>query len=141
MTKRSYLFFAVTAFVLSVASITARAQGPNTFKADIPFDFTVGKTRLPAGTYTITLPQTAGAPTVSLRSSEGNSSVVALTNWTRSSKPEVEKGLMFVKAADGYHLYQVHVPGREIGQQLRQNRKVAVTLARLNIDLKPARSE
>lgn len=141
MKKRSFLYMAVMAFVLGVGSVSASAQG-QVLKADIPFEFMVGKTKLPAGEYTVTLPQTGGAATVSLRGTEDDTFALALTNWVNAKKADIKDGLTFVRSGDRYFLYQIHVPGREIGQELVRSKQLfGGELARKIVDLKPAKTE
>ena len=140
MKKRSFLLFGLMAVVLGVGTISASAQG-KVLRADIPFEFTVGKVALPAGEYSITLPHTGGANTISFRSTDGESFGLAMTNWVNSKKAENGTGLTFIKSGDTYYLYQVHVAGREIGQEvLRSGKLVQTEIARKTIALKPARS-
>ena len=128
------------AIVLGVGAISASAQG-KVLRADIPFEFTVGKVALPAGEYSITLPQTGGANTISFRSTDGESFGMALTNWVNSKKAENGTGLTFIKSGDKFYLYQVHVEGREVGQEvLRSGKLVQTEIARKTVALKPARS-
>lgn len=141
MKKRSFLYMAVMAFVLGVGSVSASAQG-QVLKADIPFEFMVGKTKLPAGEYTVTLPQTGGAATVSLRGTEDDTFALALTNWVNAKKADIKDGLTFVRSGDRYFLYQIHVPGREIGQELVRSKQLfGNSIAKKTVDLKPARTE
>ncbi len=52
---RSFILFGFLAAILGISAIDTSAQG-RTLRVDIPFDFTVGKTTLPAGQYRIVLP-------------------------------------------------------------------------------------
>ena len=140
MKKRSFLLFGLMAVVLGIGTISASAQG-KVLRADIPFEFTVGKVALPAGEYSITLPPTGGANTVSFRSVDGESFGMALTNWVNSNKAKASNGLTFIKSGDKYHLYQVHVEGLEIGREvLRSGKLVQTEIARKTVEPKPARS-
>lgn len=138
MTKSSFIIIAAIAFVFGIGSITASAQG-QVLKADIPFEFTVGKTTLPAGEYIVKLPETAGARIVSFKKADGEGYGSVMTNQVSSKDAEVASGLVFVKSGDRYFLYQVH-NGAEIGQQAVKTGKVAGTeLARKTVVLKPSR--
>jgi hypothetical protein len=139
MTKQSFIIIAALAFVFGIGTVTASAQG-QVLKADIPFEFTVGKKTLPAGEYLVKLPETAGAQVVSFKKADGESYGMTLTNPVSSKGAEVQNGLVFVKSGDRYFLYQVH-NGREIGQQVVRSGGIsATTLARQTVALKPAKS-
>jgi hypothetical protein len=139
MTKQSFIIIAALAFVFGIGTVTASAQG-QVLKADIPFEFTVGKKTLPAGEYLVKLPETAGAQVVSFKKADGEGYGMTLTNQVSSKGAEVANGLVFVKSGDRYFLYQVH-NGREIGQQVvRSGSIAATTLARQTVALKPAKS-
>ena len=141
MTKRSFVLIAAIAFIFGIGSITASAQG-QVLKANIPFEFTVGKTTLPAGEYVVKLPQTAGASIVSLKKADGEGYGMTLTNPVNSKGAEVENGLIFVKTGGRYFLYQVHTAGREVGQEVVRSRRITGTeLARERVELKIAKSE
>jgi len=139
MKKQLFLLLGFMAFVLGLGTVTTLAQG-QILKADIPFEFTVGKTTLPAGLYTITLPQTGDAATVKFKGKDNESFAVALTNWVNSKKSGVQDGLTFIKSGDKYVLYQVHAPGRELGQEIVKTRRFGRDLARKTVELKPSRS-
>ena len=139
MTKQSFIIIAALAFVFGIGTVTASAQG-QVLKADIPFEFTVGKKTLPAGEYLVKLPETAGAQVVSFKKADGEGYGMTLTNQVSSKGAEVVNGLVFVKSGDRYFLYQVH-NGREIGQQVVRSGSIsATTLARQTVALKPAKS-
>ena len=139
MTKQSFIIIAALAFVFGIGTVTASAQG-QVLKADIPFEFTVGKKSLPAGEYLVKLPETAGAQVVSFKKADGEGYGMTLTNQVSSKGAEVQNGLVFVKSGDRYFLYQVH-NGREIGQQVVRSGSIsATTLARQTVALKPAKS-
>ena len=140
MTKRSFIIIAALAFVFGIGTATASAQS-QVLRAEIPFEFTVGKKSLPAGDYLVKLPETAGAQIVSLKKADGKGFGMALTNQVSSKGAEVANGLVFVKSGDRYFLYQVH-SGREIGQQVVKSGRIAgAELARRTVELKPAKSE
>lgn len=139
MTKQSFIIIAALAFVFGIGTVTASAQG-QVLKADIPFEFTVGKKTLPAGEYLVKLPETAGAQVVSFKKADGEGYGMTLTNQVSSKGAEVANGLVFVKSGDRYFLYQVH-NGREIGQQVVKSSKIrGEVLARQTVALKPAKS-
>lgn len=138
MKKRSFVLLGFMTFVLGLG-MTASAQG-QVLKADIPFEFTVGKTKLPAGEYMIILPQSGDAATVKFKGKDGNSFAMAMTNWVNSKKSGFQDGLTFIKSGDKYFLYQVHVPGSELGQEVLKAKRLGGELAQKTVELKPAKS-
>jgi hypothetical protein len=140
MTKRNFIIIAAFAFVLGLGSATASAQG-QILRAEIPFEFTVGKTTLPAGEYIVKLPETGGARVVSFKKADGEDFGMAMTNEVDSKDTGIANGLVFVKSGDKYILHQVHTTGREIGQEVVKTRRLAgAELARKTVALKPAKS-
>ena len=139
MTKQSFIIIAALAFVFGIGTVTASAQS-QVMKAEIPFEFTVGKKTLPAGEYLVKLPATAGAPVVAFKKADGDGYGMVMTNQVSSKSAEVQNGLVFVKSGDRYFLYQVH-SGREIGQQVVKSGRISGdVLARQTVVLKPAKS-
>jgi hypothetical protein len=141
MTKQSFVIVAALAFVFGIGTLTASAQG-QVLKADIPFEFTVGKATLPAGEYLIKLPETGGARVVTFKKADGEAHALVLTNPVNSKGAEIASGLVFVKAGDEYLLYQVHTEGRETGLEVIRSKRMAGTeLARKTVEFKMAKSE
>lgn len=137
MKKQSYILMAIVAFVLGVASVSAQSE----FRAEIPFDFTVGKAILPAGEYLFAVPQTGGAPTISVRNADRGSSAVILTGWFSPETRESSE-IKFVKVDGRFHLYQLYVAGRDLGQEVGKLKKAAANqLAVRKLDLKATGTE
>ena len=66
--KNTIYKLTITVLAAAALALPLAAQAPTTYRADIPFEFTVGKTTMPAGQYTI---QTSAAtPVFLLQSSE-----------------------------------------------------------------------
>jgi hypothetical protein len=87
----------------SVAATGANAQQP-TLKANIPFDFTVGNTRMPAGEYTITSPM---QEVLVLRTAGHSASVVSTEDYAESKSGSE---LVFDKYGEQYFLHEVLCP-------------------------------
>jgi hypothetical protein len=141
MTKKSFVIVAALAFVFGIGTLTASAQG-QVLRADIPFEFTVGKRTLPAGKYLVKLPETGGTRVIMFKRADGEAHAMAMTNPVSSKGAEVESGLIFVRSGDQYFLYQVHTEDREIGQEVIKSKRIAGTeLARKTVEFKMAKSE
>jgi hypothetical protein len=94
---RSFLTVAVMA-----AGVAAYPQSPNSWKVNIPFDFTVRHTNLPAGTYTVH----ESGPVVMLTSYNGKAASV-MTNKEEISKASNVSSLTFNINDGQYDLAQV----------------------------------
>src|SRR5271170_5861078 len=94
---RSILVVAVMA-----VGVAAYPQNPQSWKVNIPFDFTVRHTNLAAGTYTV---QQSG-PVVMLTSQNGKTANV-MTNNEILSKPSNYSSLTFTVSDGQYDLAQI----------------------------------
>jgi hypothetical protein len=92
---------ALLAAIVNVAIATASAQ--NIAKADIPFNFRVGSTPMPAGTYRI---EPAQAGVVWINQVNGNSHAVILAQ-TNAGTTAAPAKLVFNKYGDHYFLSEL----------------------------------
>jgi hypothetical protein len=116
---RNLLLILLTLSLLTIAGGTvARAQVVAAFKADIPFGFTVGNTRLPAGSYTIRrhLPSL-----MEIREAEGNRVVLFSTIDTDAAKTPKQPELIFNQLGDRYFLSKLFNAGNSIGAELQKS--------------------
>lgn len=116
---RNLLLILLTLSLLSIAGGTvARGQVVAAFKADIPFGFTVGNTRLPAGGYTIRrhLPGL-----MEIRAAEGNRVVLFSTRDTKAAKTPEQAELIFNRLGDRYFLSRLFNTGNGIGAELQKS--------------------
>ena len=135
---RSFLLFGFLAIAVGFGATEAAGQG-TVLRAEIPFEFTVGKKTLPAGEYRITLPSTGDASKVTFSSVNGDSFSMAMTQGIRSAKAEVANGLVFLKYGDKLVLYRVF-DGREIGHEVVSSKRlVRSEIAKQTMTLKPSR--
>ena len=101
--------------ILAIASLTIAtlASGAGAFaqqlKANIPFDFTVGNTTMPAGEYTIWSPS---RNFVDLRSTDHGSTATIVGNQSYYEAKSKSGGeLVFARYGDQYFLDSVLCPG------------------------------
>ena len=135
---RSFFLFGFLAIAVGFGATEAAGQG-TVLRAEIPFEFTVGKKTLPAGEYRITLPSTGDASKVTFSSVNGDSFSMAMTQGIRSAKAEVANGLVFLKYGDKLVLYRVF-DGREIGHEVVSSKRlVRSEIAKQTLTLKPSR--
>lgn len=108
-------------FGLAVAAtlpVAASEQGMNSTEivASVAFEFNVGETTFPAGSYTISA-RDIGAETVEIRPSRSKDIttvpvITRLAQRARSAK-KVASSLVFDKVGDTRYLSEVWIPGRE----------------------------
>ena len=127
MNRLRCAFFAL-GLLLVASAVQAQADG---VKADIPFDFVVGKQMLPAGEYTV-INQGPVNQAILIRSDEGKTAVLSLTQSCSSLNPSAKTKLVFHTMAGRYFLYQIWTEGNSSGRQLPKS-KAEVELAN-NID-------
>jgi hypothetical protein len=72
-------------------------------RANIPFDFTVGNTQMPAGEYKITSP---GEQEVRLQSAS-NASTATVVSLHSNAEPGPQSELVFLKYGDRYFLHRI----------------------------------
>jgi hypothetical protein len=114
---KTYFSLILVAAALLFAS-TAQAQAIHV-KADIPFDFVVGDTVYPAGTYTI-------APTSqssnALLLDGGDARALVIPNHCSLSLPSKSTKLVFDRMGSSYFLSQVWVAGRSDGREFPKSK-------------------
>ena len=90
----------------------------NTEKAKIPFDFSAGQSKLPAGEYLVKDTGTSG--TLQIRDTETGKSIFLMTR-TRTYGKDVAPRLIFHRIGDRYFLSQVWMAG-DSGYVLHQDK-------------------
>ena len=109
----------LAAMMIIAASVSANAQSLNyRLTANIPFDFSVGGEKLPAGKYWINRAQQSNGDTVvQIRSTDLHSNLVRFTIPVLASTPAKNSSLVFRRYGDEYFLYQVWTAGETTGRQ------------------------
>jgi len=99
---------------------SAQAQSlSNRMRINIPFEFSVGDSKLPAGEYSIGRAQPSSGDTVLLISNVNHpDSVLPLTNSAQSLNSKDVDTLVFHRYGDQYFLYQVWPAGGTYGREL-----------------------
>lgn len=107
--------------VLVTLSLSA-ALGPiglmaqNPMHVTVPFDFTVGSKSFAAGVYTV---HNGVAPSVvAIKSADGRSSIMTLTNGVQARQAPGKGKLIFNRYGESYFLSQIWAAGNEVGRQL-----------------------
>jgi hypothetical protein len=99
------------AVVILATCVHAQTGSSRRIVANIPFTFTVGKTNLPAGKYTITvLNPTSDRRILQLRSANGRSTAMTLTSSVIGDVSE-NSNLVFEHDGDRYYFAQAQMAG------------------------------
>jgi hypothetical protein len=125
-------FFTTSFLTLSLIGVvgigTARAQitGPVNFTTTFPF--TVGRTNLPAGSYTIRPVGPEGTDLALLISNEStrhthHTGAMFLTERTSSTTPAAQSDISFVRYGNRYFLDKIEISGEEDGAQAAMTRE------------------
>jgi len=122
MKKLSRVLSMSSLFVLlAVAPALGRNSSSHKIQADIPFEFIVGNTTLPAGTYTFTKP-TSTPGVLLIRSLDGHESLVVMTRDVQEGlTPPDETKLVFNRYGDQYFLAQVWTIGTVSGREFLES--------------------
>lgn len=111
--KRFFYIVIAVVILAGVLVTNAQAQSGSSQRiiANVPFSFSVGKTNLPAGRYTITvLNPTSDRRILQIRSANGRSSAMILTSEVISDAAENSK-LVFERDGDRYYFAQAQMAG------------------------------
>ena len=135
MNTKTYRIVAILGILLGFAVAGVNAQAPSRVEVNIPFEFSAGKTTLPAGIYSI---KRMSGNNVTLRSKDGHSSVILNAPVTdTSSDPNAVERIVFEKYGDQYALAQIWLTantGREIwiDKKGAKSERIAIALERNN---------
>jgi hypothetical protein len=112
----------VLALVMTVSAAIVNAQiVGGELEAKIPFEFTAGSTRLPAGTYLIRPTGEYGAPILELTTVDSKVGVL-LETIPAQAKPDQTSELIFDKMGDRYFLREIWAQGTAEGYTLEKPR-------------------
>ena len=103
--KSTRTLLTVAAMLVGISTFS-QAQEQNAWKVNVPFDFTVRHTHLPAGTYTVK----ESGKFVMLTSMNGKTGTV-LTNSEYIAKPAQHSSLTFQVDGGAYDLVQIRNMG------------------------------
>lgn len=125
----------LSAIVLLASAAPTQAQSLGIrLKANIPFDFNISDTKLPAGEYTVGRAiHRSDDMVVSVNDLEGNSKAIRLSNAVVKVNPSKKSLLVFHRYADQYFLFQVWQAGATVGREFpksKREREVQKQLAR-----------
>jgi hypothetical protein len=104
---------AIFAVATLVAAGSAMAQG-RAVQANVPFDFTVGNTHVPAGTYTIWAPGSSSL--IELRNDSAKVNIFQ-SAYADGHQPKANK-LVFAKYGDQYFLHEILCSTNDLSMQV-----------------------
>jgi hypothetical protein len=100
----------------------AHAQIVGDLQANIPFQFHVGNTKLPAGEYTIRMLPDSDLTLMEISSADGSASTLFQVEETEAHTTPSKSELIFNKYGDQYFLAQLFDQGEPSGSQLPESR-------------------
>jgi len=116
----------VSFLIATMIVTTGHAQGQSLahpIRARIPFDFIVANKTLVAGEYFIQRAQPySGDGMVSVRSADGRTKLIRLSNSVQTLDPKAQVTLVFHRYGNQHFLAQVWPAGATIGRQLPKSR-------------------
>ena len=122
MKNQTFRLVAILGIFLGLAVASVHAQAPSKVEVNIPFEFSAGKTTLPAGVYSI---KRLSSNNVTLRSEDGKSNVILSAPVTNtSSDPNAVERIVFERYGNGYALSQIWLTA-DSGRQIWINKKGA----------------
>ena len=114
MYKHAYqILVALTLF--AVVMVPATQAQSIMLKADIPFDFVVGKTRLPAGEYHV---KPVNQAVTLIQSRDARASAIAMTTAVQAKKTADVGKLVFNRYGDQYFLSKIWSAASDTGREL-----------------------
>ena len=139
MKKQAFRTITMLSLLLMLAGVSVNAQqlSENLIAVDVPFDFAVGETKLPAGKYTLRRTiSTSSADQLLIQNAEARVEMrTGLTRPNRASEIQRKSKLVFNRYGGEYFLSQVWMAGSDTGRDLfksRGERNRAKELARNN---------
>lgn len=121
MKNQIYRVIAIFVVFLGLAVAGVQAQAPSKVEVEIPFEFSVGKTTLKPGVYTI---KRLSGHYLTMRRSDGKSVILNAPLTLTSSDPQSVERLVFNKYGEHYSLSQIWLTV-DTGRQLFVERKAA----------------
>jgi hypothetical protein len=120
--KKHLLHIAATLTILATLGLTASAQVTRKMTVTVPFDFYVGTTALPAGTYTVYGTSSPSGNGFLLADADGKRKVFFIAQTVQSGKPRSIARIDFNRYDDKYFLARIWSAENNIGRELQQSK-------------------
>lgn len=137
MKNKIYTVIAIFGIFFGLAVANAQAQAPSKVEVNIPFQFSAGKTTLPAGVYTI---KRMSGDNVMLRSVDRQSSVILNAPVTENStNPNAVERIVFDRYGEQFALSQIWLTadtGRQVwtGTKGPKSERIEIALRKNNAE-------
>jgi len=123
MKKQTFRIFTMLSLFTMLAVASAHAQAAGVIRVNIPFDFIVKDTTLPAGEYTVEStsiePHDKLGPLLVIRSADGRGhATMVFANPVEASTGQAEAKLVFNRYGNRYFLSQIWTPANNVGCEL-----------------------
>jgi len=115
MKKSALTLVGVLSLLLVAGSAFAQS---NEVRANVPFDFVINKTTMPAGQYQIIKVGTEGSDTIAVRGMNVKAVKMVTTNHDQVSKNSDSTRLVFHRYGNRYFLSQIWVEGSDRVREL-----------------------
>jgi hypothetical protein len=122
MSKQFFRAFIMAGLLITAAAGSALAQSPEKVIVDVPFNFIVGDKTLAAGEYSVRNISTGRTQALLIRSADGRSAYITLTNPVQGSSVRKGARVVFKQYGDRYFLSQVWTPGVDVGRAVPKAR-------------------
>ena len=119
MKKNTLSIIAILGLTTLLVASPVSATPSAVMSASIPFEFTVGKTVLPAGQYDVKTNYVSSGVLL-IQGRDGGPSVMILANTAYSRKSMNETSLVFNKYGNQYFLSKIWTAGEDEGCELRK---------------------
>lgn len=119
---KKLLLVVVTLSLLGIAGHAVNAQVTDTIVADIPFDFTVRNTTLPAGKYTIKSLGPILEGTMEIRNEDSHKAIFFLAESAQAKEGPAHSELIFDRVGNQYFLSEIFETGDRLGAQVAKTR-------------------
>jgi hypothetical protein len=116
--NRSSSVVTVLAGLVLLGGSTARAQNMESVRAQIPFDFRVGSTTLPAGQYSMSYDPSELPGVLKVRSQDGHHQAFVLTEVVSATNEARDAKLVFEHEGTSYALSRVLAPDSGLGLEV-----------------------
>ena len=110
-------------------------------RADVPFDFSVGNKKLPAGMYNVKTINDRDTAQLLLQAQDGRSSVIMNSDSAENLKPVDKTTLVFNKYRDQYFLSEIWTAGATHGHRLSKTSREKELAKEIAQTLPPQRVE
>jgi hypothetical protein len=119
--RRVLLRVLTLSLFVAVAWSSAHAQVTDTIVADIPFDFTVRDTTLPAGHYTLSRTDPSKPGIMVIRAADGHGKMLFVVESAQVNKEPKKTELIFDRVEDQYFLSEIFEEGNNLGVELAKS--------------------